>query len=590
MGIRARLRIKKPKACFAWDGSRGDIMKARSSWPRTALAVVALCGGCQGQIGVGNGATGSNSGGSSGSAIGKDGGPRTAPTATATGACLAASSRTVRRLSEREYLNVVTDLLGAQFAAVAGPMFPFEPRVAGFDNQDNALLVSSAFQEALANAAEKISGMVDTTTLAPCATAASSTSCLSSFVQGFARKAFGRGPTAGEVQNLLAVAALGTSYANSVQLIVEEILQSPQMLYVSELGPDAPKSGPTAALTQQEIASQLSFLLTGARPDEQLLQAADQGHLASTADIKAQVARLLTTPRATEQLRLFVNGWVDMGPVAEAPKDTLAFPAFTPDLVAAMQEEFDAFVDSNVAAGQGTLSTLMSATSAHIPAGLASLYGPELIGAPGGSQMLDPKHRRGILSLPALLTYHSADTHSGPIERGLLVRRQLLCQAIPPPPASVLQQLAANPINTSDTTRTTRMVYEQHKTQPSCSSCHSQFDVIGFGMEEMDGLGRYRTTENALPVDTSGQLNNTDVDGPFNGVADLSGKLAGSQMFAACFVQQFFRFAETRAPLATDQCTLDTWGKAFHNGGEHVNDLIASYVSDPGFATREEDR
>ena len=563
-------------------------MKVRSSyWQRTLLAVAALSGGCQGQLGS-IGMTGSNSGGSSGSATGNVGGSgsSTGPT----GACLSAASRTVRRLSQREYLNVVTDLLGAQFAAVAGPMFPFEPRVAGFDNQDSALLVSAAFQEALANAADKMSGMVDTTTLAPCATPAAPTSCLSTFVQGFARKAFGRSPTAGEVQNLLAVGALGTSYANSVQLIVDEILQSPQMLYVSELGPDGPKSGPTATLTQQEIASQLSFLLTGARPDEQLLQAADQGHLASPADIKAQVGRLLVTARATEQLRLFVNGWVDMGPVAEAPKDTLAFPAFTPDLVAAMQEEFDAFVDNNVAAGQGTLSTLLSATSAHIPAGLASLYGPELIAGAGGSQMLDPKHRRGILSLPALLTYHSADTHSGPIERGLLVRRQLLCQAIPPPPASVLQQLAANPINTSDTTRTTRMVYEQHKTQPSCASCHSQFDVIGFGMEEMDGLGRYRTTENGLPVDTSGQLNNTDVDGPFNGVADLSGKLAGSPMFAACFVQQFFRFAETRAPLATDQCTLDTWGKAFHDGGEHVNDLIASYVSDPGFATREEDR
>ena len=561
-------------------------MNVRSSWPRSVLAMVALCVGCQGQVGGSPGAGETNSA-SSGGAIGSGG---NGTGSTGTGLCVAAGSRTVRRMSQREYLNVVTDLLGAQFAAVAAPMFPFEPRVAGFDNQDSALLVSAAFQEALANAAEKMSGMVDTTTLAPCATPAAPMSCLSSFVQAFARKAFGRSPSSSEVQNLLAVAALGTSYANSVQLIVEEVLQSPQMLYVSELGPDAPKSGATTGLTQQEIASELSFLLTGARPDEQLLQAADQGHLASTADIKAQVARLLVTPRATEQLRLFVNGWVDMGPVSEAPKDTLAFPAFTPDLVAAMQEEFDAFVDGNVAAGQGTLSTLMSATSAHIPAGLTSLYGSELIAGPGGSQMLDPKHRRGILSLPALLTYHSADTHSGPIERGLLVRRQLLCQTIPPPPASVLQQLAANPINTSDKTRTTRMVYEQHKTQPSCSACHSQFDVIGFGMEEMDGLGGYRTTENGLPVDTSGQLNNTDVDGPFNGVADLSGKLAGSQMFAACFVQQFFRFAETRAPLTTDQCTLDTWTKAFHDGGEHVTDLIASYVSDPGFATREEDR
>jgi len=559
-----------------------------------ALAVAALCGGCRGVVGSSSG-TGSNSvgGGAIGSsgaigsigaigssgAIGINGGSGLGTGPTATGPCLAASSRTVRRLSEREYLNVVTELLGAPFAAVAAPMFPFEPRVAGFDNQNSALLVSAAFQESLANVAEKASAM-------PTA----STSCLDTFARAFARNAFGRSPTSDEAQHLLAVAALGTSYANSVQLLVEAILQSPQMLYLSELGPDAPKSGATTALTQQEIASQLSFLLTGGRPDEELLLAADQGHLASSADIKAQVSRLMVTPRAKQQLRLLVNGWADMGPVAEAPKDTLYFPTYTPDVVAAMQKEFDAFVDDNVAGGQGTLSALMSATSARIPASLDSIYGTELSGGPGGSQTLDPKHRRGILSLPAVLTYHASNQHSGPITRGLLVRRQLLCQTIPPPPDSVLQQIAANPIDTTDKARTTRMKYEQHKTQASCSACHQQFDVIGFGMEEMDGIGRYRTTENGLPVDTSGQLNNTDVDGPFTGVADLSGKLGSSKMFAACFVQQFFRFAESRAPLATDQCTIDAWANAFHDGGEHVNDLIASYVSDPGFATRQEDR
>jgi hypothetical protein len=574
------------------------MMNVRSSLPGIVLVVAALSGGCEGQVGGGpGGASGDNSSGSgggagSGGASGSGGSSGTVSPAN----CVAAGPRTVRRLSQREYLNVVTDLLGPQFAAAAAPIFPFEPRVAGFDNQDNALRVSAAFQDSLTQVADKLSGMVDAATAAPCATPTASTGCLSTFVQGFARKAFGRSPTSSELQHLLALGALGTSYANSVQLIVDEILQSPQMLYVSELGPDAPKSGAMTALTQQEIASQLSFFLTGARPDEQLLQAADQGHLASTSDIKAQVARLIATPRGTQQLRLLVNGWLDMGPVSEAPKDTLAFPAFTPDLVAAMQEEFDAFVDANVASGQGTLSKLMSATSAHIPAGLVSFYGTELTPGAGGAQTLDPTHRQGILSLPALLTYHSADTHSGPIDRGLLVRRQLLCTALAPPPTAVLQALAANPINTMDKNRTTRQVYEQHKNMAgpmsSCASCHSLFDVIGFGMEEMDGLGRYRTTENMQMVDTTGQLNNvTDVKDPsFKGVSELDAKLASSENFAQCFVQQFFRFAETRTPLPADQCTVTTWTKAFQNGGQHINDLIASYISDPGFATRQEDR
>jgi hypothetical protein len=493
-------------------------------------------------------------------------------------------------LSGREYLNVVADLLGAPAAAAAATILPSEPTVAGFDNQNSALLVSASLQETLADLAEKVSAAVDATTVAPCANPAGSAACLDTFARTIARKAFGRSPTADEVQHLLAVAALGTTYANSVQLVMELILQSPQMLYETELGVDGPPSGAKVTLTQQEIASQLSFLLTGARPDQELLQAADQGRLTTPSEIKAQVSRLIATSRAQQQLRIFVSGWVDMGAVAAAPKNAVTFPTFTPAVAAAMQEEFDAFVDTNVAGGQGTLGALMSATSAHVPAGLAPIYGAELANGQGGAGTLSPNHRKGILSLPALLTYHSADQHSGPIERGLLVRRQLLCTDLPAPPASVLQQVAANPIDANDTARTTRMKYEQHKTQPSCAACHAMFDVIGFGMEEMDGIGRHRTTENNLPVDTSGQLNGTDVDGTFDGVADLSTKLAASEQFSTCFVHQFFRFAESRSPGDADRCTIDSWSTAFRDSGGHINDLIASYLSDPGFAVRTEDR
>ena len=173
-----------------------------------------------------------------------------------------------------------------------------------------------------------------------------------------------------------------------------------------------------------------------------------------------------------------------------------------------MQEEVDAFIDAKVNAGQGTFLSLLTDTSAHIPADLAAIYGAELR-TQNGTQSLDPKHRRGILSLPGVLTYHSADQHSGPVLRGLVVRRQLFCQDVPPPPASVLQQIAQHPIDPLDKAKTTRQKYEQHKTDAFCASCHDQFDLIGFGMEEMDGIGRYRTVENGLPVDTSGTLTAT---------------------------------------------------------------------------------
>jgi uncharacterized protein DUF1592/uncharacterized protein DUF1588/uncharacterized protein DUF1587/uncharacterized protein DUF1585/uncharacterized protein DUF1595 len=503
--------------------------------------------------------------------------------------CASASTRRVRRLSQREYLNVLTDLLGADLAGQAADMLPLEAPVAGFDNQSNALLVSSAFQEGLANVAEKLSSKVDAMVLAPCPTAVGSPACLETFARAFARKAYGRSPTEDEVQRLLTAAATGDSYANSVQLIVETVVQSPYLLYATELGPDAPVSAPTIALTPQEVASQLSLLLTGARPDDDLMRAADENRLSTRTDLTSAVVRLMATPRAKDQLQLLVKGWIDTGPVATAPKNPDTFPAFTPEVAAAMQEELDVFIDTKVAGGQGTFASLLSDTSAHIPAPLRAIYGADLV-SQNGISVLDSKKRQGILSLPGVLTYHSADQHSGPIERGLLVRRQLFCQDVPAPPDSVLQRIAQNPIDPTDTAKTTRQKYEQHKTEAFCAACHDQFDAIGFGFEEMDGLGRFRTLENGHPVDSSGALSNTDVDGTFVGVAELSQKLAASGSFETCFVRQFFRFAESRVPESTEQCLVDDWAGKFVKSGGHFKDLIVIYVTEAGFITRKEDR
>jgi hypothetical protein len=228
-------------------------------------------------------------------------------------------------------------------------------------------------------------------------------------------------------------------------------------------------------------------------------------------------------------------------------------------------------------------------TSTHIPAALAPIYGADLT-MPNGVPTLDPKHRRGILSLPGLLTYHSADQHSGPIERGLTVRRQLFCTPVPPPPPQVVQMISMQPIDPNDKAKTTRQKYQAHKTQAFCSACHDQFDTIGFGLEEMDGIGRYRTTENGLPIDTTGTLVSTDVDGPFAGVAALSQKLATSQKFETCFVWQFFRFAESRVPEASEDCFVQDWSAAFAKGGGHFRDLLIDYVTRPEFGVRKEDR
>lgn len=497
--------------------------------------------------------------------------------------CEAAAPRRVRRLSQREYFNVVSDLLGPGVVQAIENNLPIEPRSAGFDNQDASLRVGSAFQSALSELVGKLVEQVNVAELAPCQV--DPNACLLEFARAFARRAYGRSATPDEVNRLAMAASTAEDYETRVRLVIEVVLQSPNTLYATELGPPggAP-SGPTVELTQHERASQLSLLLTGSRPDEALLTAAEEGRLATPGDMSREAARLIQTPRAKEQMRVFVMGWLDQGTVSDAPKNPDVFPEFTPALAEAMEAQTRAFIQEQIE-GKGTFEALLTENPSQIPEALEPIYGEEI--TPIG---LDPMRRLGVLSLPGVLTYHAADQHSGPIERGLLVRGQLLCTQAPPPPPTVIDLTAQNPIDATDATLTTRQKYAMHVEEPSCAGCHALFDPIGFGFEEMDGLGRFRTTENGLPVDSSGQLAGTDVDGPFEGVAELSTMLARSNDAKRCFVQHFFRFAASRTPESKDRCALDSLGQRFLAGSGSIEALFLDFVADPGFVTRKEDR
>jgi hypothetical protein len=442
--------------------------------------------------------------------------------------------------------------------------------------------------DAISSLAATIAAGADPTLLAPCSEPSGSAACLDAFERSFTERAFGRPANASELAQLAAITATAEDYATSVRLVIEYVLQSPPMLYVSELGAeDAPPTpGQPIALTPYEVASQLSFLLTGERPDAALLERARTGALATADGVRAETERLLASESAIVELARFVGGWLDMAPIADAPKSAEAFPELTPEIVGAMQAEYDTFVSSQLRDGGGSLQAFLTVQSTEIPSALGIIYGADLLG--GAS--LDPTRRRGVLALPGFLAYHAADHHSGPVERGLFVRRQLLCHTVSSPPADVLTEITQNPVQPGDATATTRQKFEVHLNEDSCAGCHIQFDPIGFGLEEMDGIGRYRTTEHGLPVDSTGELLDTDVDGPFQGVVELSQKLAQSQMLGDCFVHHYFRFALSRPAGDGDGCALERWQATFAQSGGRLRDLVLTSVEDAAFLTRRDDR
>jgi uncharacterized protein DUF1592/uncharacterized protein DUF1588/uncharacterized protein DUF1595/uncharacterized protein DUF1585/uncharacterized protein DUF1587 len=492
--------------------------------------------------------------------------------------------RRLRRLTNREMGNVLADVLGNSLDLTKG-FLRDSPRE-GYDNDWVALVASESKVDEVAAAAER-AGVYLTAPerldqFAPCP-AGDLPACARSFAASFAARAWGHTPSSDELDRLGEVFRIGQdggAYAAGIELIVEAVLQSPSFVYRTELGEGAPAGG-RIRLSAPEIASAMSFALTGSRPDVALLAAAAAGDLLTPEGREGQARRLLETPAARRLLRVFLRAWLRLTDVATINKDLGVYPVFTPKVRYAMDHELDLFLD-HVLGSSGRLDELMVADYAFPSPDLGPIYNDDLIDPVGNftEARLDTRRRRGILSSPAFLATHALIDQTNPIQRGLMVRVNLLCHEVLPPPSGVPPAPAGMP------GVTTRSKYTEHSKNSACRGCHLLLDPIGFGFESFDTLGRYRIEENGQPVDASGELLATDIDGPFTGPAELSARLPKSAQFRRCFVRQLWRFTEGRAAEGGDDRELDGLAWKFEQADHRIGDLLVDLIKRPTFILR----
>jgi hypothetical protein len=488
----------------------------------------------------------------------------------------------LRRLTNVEMENVLADLLGARLDLTRG--FLPDPRVEGYDDDAVALGSSASKVEEVRSAAERAATYVGAhlPELAPCAAGQDPAACARDFAASFATRAWGRPPTDGELARLMVVYDAGREggdQASGVGLLVEAVLGSPYFLYRTELGAGAVENG-TVRLTPAEIASSLSFLVVGSRPDPALRARGNE--LMSAAARVEEARRLLDSAAGRRQQQRFLRAWLGLTDVATINKDVGANPVFTPSVRQAMDRELDTFIEHVLTQRQGRLDELMTADYTFPGPAEAPIYGQDLLAPPGdfAAVTLDPR-RRGVLSSPAFLAAHALINQTNPVERGLMVRTRLLCQDVAPPPPSV--NAVPPPAGGASTTRAK---YAAHSQDPFCAGCHQLMDPIGFGFEAFDTLGRHRTMEAGQPVDSRGALVGTDVDGPFDGPAELSLRLPRSALFRRCFVKQLWRFAEGRSATSADDPELDTLAFRFDQLEHRLPELLVELVGRPNFVLR----
>src|SRR4029078_6737011 len=112
--------------------------------------------------------------------------------------------------------------------------------------------------------------------------------------------------------------------------------QSPHFLYLTEVGEKDPANAARYRYTSYEMASRLSYFLTGTMPDDALMACAGAVALLTTAEVQAQATRLLALPAARDTVRAFFNAMLSLDNLDTLTRPTQVFPKFTPTLGAAM--------------------------------------------------------------------------------------------------------------------------------------------------------------------------------------------------------------------------------------------------------------
>jgi hypothetical protein len=549
------------------------------------LATVA-CTGVVGPVTGTEPSTGSPMGGS-GAASSGVGGDASAPSSGLGGGeggmplPLVTGRAPLRRLTRVEYNNTVRALLND----TSNPASQFEPDTLadGFTNNADTQNVGTTLAGEYLAAAEALSvtATKDLPTLLGCNPVGAETACLRSFIQQFGQRAWRRPLTTQEVDQVAGVYATGRlsfDIPTSTQMVVQTFLLSPYFLYRVELG--VPAAGATVlALTSWEMASRLSYFLLGSMPDSALFAAAQQDTLRTPQQVSAQAQRLVSTPGTAAQDRFaqFFTEWLHLINIDTVQKDVVAFPSFTPSLGPLLRQETETFVKRTLFGGPGDLVTLLTAPYTYAAPEVVQLYGAPPAAA-DGRVTLNPKERAGLLTQPAFLATFAKASTTDPVRRGKFIWEGLFCGAVPPPPANLVITAPMIPPGT-----TTRQAFEAHRAAPACAACHKVMDPIGLTLENFDALGRWRDTENGVPIDVSGTLTGTDVDGPFVGPVELAQKLAASQGVANCVVRQFFRFGFGRYDTAEDAPTTDSLTGQFRTGKENMLDLAVSMTQVPAF-------
>ncbi|MEZ5304994.1 MAG: DUF1588 domain-containing protein [Verrucomicrobiales bacterium] len=491
----------------------------------------------------------------------------------------------LRRLNREEYNNTIRDLFGVDFRP--GKNFPEDGAGdGGFNNNGDALFLPPILMEKYLEAANAVlaDAFANERSRARLLFAApagddpaEARAAAEKTLKFFGAYAFRRPVEDADLAPYLALfdrgSKRGDSFADSLKLALRGVLISPRFLYRIE----ADKSGKAWKIDDFELASRLSYFLWSSMPDRDLFAAAAEGKLPSPPSWRRRSSACWRTKRHRRWRTLRLGQWFGFDKLkTTANPDPERYPQFTMPLRVAMYREATEFFTSLLREDKSILYLLHSDYT-YANDVLARHYGiPGVQGSEMRPVKLPDRNRGGVLGMGAIQVATSLPLRTSPAIRGKWVLEELLGTPPPPPPqnAGQLPQDDRQPDGL-----TFRQRLELHRREPSCAGCHKRMDPLGFGLENFDAIGRWRTEQNGKPIDAAGELPTGE---SFASPADLKRiLLTRREAFARHMTEKMLSYALGRGVGYTDLPTIKSVGEAViaddYKIGTMVLEIAKSY-------------
>lgn len=490
----------------------------------------------------------------------------------------------LRRLTPKQYKNTVVAALGDIFEDDDFPQFDDDIPTIGLSNNPQKLRINDVNINSIYQSTQQLArrSLTATPMVADCVSAQGD-ACFGEIVDTLGLKLWRRPVTTEERDDLLGarakVATASGTRAQQAEFLLSALMMSPNMLYRTELGQP---QNEVRQLDSYELAQALSYALWNEPPDQTLMDLAKSDQLQDREVLKAQARRLAQDPKLAQALAAFFIDYLKIE--ALFSKEKIEDLGFTNQARRALFDGIRQDLIQQFLQPGATLLDPFSSNAFHINDQSASFFGVPVTSSQLEVTTMPPTERHGILSHPAFLAVHSNKGDSGIVKRGVFTLEQLMCVHLGTPPDDIAP--VDTPPEGFDASKVTsrEALSVLHSSQPTCVGCHQIIDPAGYGFENFDAAGRYRTTEKEnIAIDASGTLAVNGEQLNFTDSTTFVKALAGSESLKSCVAESFLTYMLGDKPGAVEK---KAFYEQFKNNQGSIDTLIDALIDTPSFTQR----